>query len=236
MLNIFLFLNSMFHSKTLRLWEDKEAILSKIGPSPEIAKFNERLQQLLLGSKGLLAGGNDFFVGGRTGGQMAGWPGGRMAWLIVWPRGRVSGWPDGRVAVAGWLADCLALCPGAVFDHCYLSAVFSAVFQDSHHVSSLWRQSFKTAMTSTVFDETLWWQPSLQQSLMTVFSQKNPSQPLPWIQHRRQSFQVYRMINPAVTQTWLERSFCDPMDGKKVMRCWNLCWCSRGGSNDSTSL
>lgn len=46
----------MFHSKTLRLWEDKEAILSKIGPSPEIAKFNERLQQLLLGSKGLLAG------------------------------------------------------------------------------------------------------------------------------------------------------------------------------------
>lgn len=36
--------------------EDKEAILSKIGPSPEIAKFNERLQQLLLGSKGLLAG------------------------------------------------------------------------------------------------------------------------------------------------------------------------------------
>ena len=38
------------------LQQDKEAILSKIGPSPEIAKFNERLQQLLLGSKGLLAG------------------------------------------------------------------------------------------------------------------------------------------------------------------------------------
>jgi len=36
--------------------EDKEAILSKIGPEEEIAKFNQRLQQLLLGSKGLLAG------------------------------------------------------------------------------------------------------------------------------------------------------------------------------------
>ena len=33
-----------------------------------------------------------------------------------------------------------------------------------------------------------------------------------------------------------ERTFCDPMDGKKVMCCWNLCWCSLGGSNDSTSL
>lgn len=48
------FFDVKLHSKTLR--QDKEAILSKIGPSPEIAKFNERLQQLLLGSKGLLAG------------------------------------------------------------------------------------------------------------------------------------------------------------------------------------
>jgi len=36
--------------------EDKEAILSKIGEEDEIATFNRRLQQLLLGSKGLLAG------------------------------------------------------------------------------------------------------------------------------------------------------------------------------------
>lgn len=36
--------------------EDKEAILSKIGAEAEIEKFNGRLQQLLLGSKGLLAG------------------------------------------------------------------------------------------------------------------------------------------------------------------------------------
>lgn len=33
-----------------------EAILSKIGEEDEIATFNRRLQQLLLGSKGLLAG------------------------------------------------------------------------------------------------------------------------------------------------------------------------------------
>ncbi|CAE7813865.1 unnamed protein product, partial [Symbiodinium sp. CCMP2456] len=32
------------------------AILSKIGGAPEIEKFNGLLQQLLLGSKGLLAG------------------------------------------------------------------------------------------------------------------------------------------------------------------------------------
>ena len=36
--------------------EDKEAILAKIGPGPEIAEFNSRLQQLLLGSEGLFAG------------------------------------------------------------------------------------------------------------------------------------------------------------------------------------
>ena len=36
--------------------EDKEAILAKIGHGPEIAEFNSRLQQLLLGSEGLFAG------------------------------------------------------------------------------------------------------------------------------------------------------------------------------------
>lgn len=36
--------------------EDKEAILKRIGNAADIAKFNERLQRLLLGSDGLLAG------------------------------------------------------------------------------------------------------------------------------------------------------------------------------------
>ena len=36
--------------------EDKEAILAKIGEEAEIATFNARLQSLLLGSEGLLAG------------------------------------------------------------------------------------------------------------------------------------------------------------------------------------
>ena len=61
------------------------------------------------------------------------------------------------------------------------SLVFSPVFKDSHHFSSLWWQSFKTALKTAitsaelwaVFDDKLLRQPSLQQnfgqSLMTIF-------------------------------------------------------------------
>ena len=47
-------------SNTAALWNlphgPWQAILSKIGAEADIEKFNSRLQQLLLGSKGLLAG------------------------------------------------------------------------------------------------------------------------------------------------------------------------------------
>ena len=41
---------------SLRFCLSVQAILSKIGAEAEIEQFNGRLQQLLLGSKGLLAG------------------------------------------------------------------------------------------------------------------------------------------------------------------------------------
>ena len=76
----------------------------------------------------------------------------------------------------------------AVFDHSLSRHHFSslwwqsllrqsliAVFQDSHHFGSLWWQSLMTAITSAVFDDSLCWQPSLQLSLITLRLARQPS-------------------------------------------------------------
>ena len=49
-----------------------------------------------------------------------------------------------------------------------------AIFTDSHHLGSLWWQSFKTRITSVVFDDSLSRQRSLRQSLMVVLFSKEP--------------------------------------------------------------
>ena len=69
----------------------------------------------------------------------------------------------------------------AVFDHCFLSAVFSAVFVDSHYLGSLWWQSFKTAFADNHHFSSLWWE-SFKAAITSavfddsVFSRKDPSQ------------------------------------------------------------
>ena len=48
------------------------------------------------------------------------------------------------------------------------------IFTDSHHFGSLWWQSFKTVITSAVFDDSLSRQRSLRQSLMVMLFSKEP--------------------------------------------------------------
>ena len=91
-----------------------------------------------------------FFVCGRVGGRMAGWPDGRMA---GWPGGRMAGWPDVRVAgwpgwpggrVAGWPGGRMAGWPdGRVAG--FRQSLITAIFQQS------FAQSFKTGIMSAMF-------------------------------------------------------------------------------------
>ena len=43
------------------------------------------------------------------------------------------------------------------------------LFKDSHHFSSLWWHSWRTAITSAVFDDTLWRQTSIQQNFGSLW-------------------------------------------------------------------
>ncbi len=52
----------------------------------------------------------------------------------------------------------------------HLSAVFSRVFEDGHHFSSLWSKSFKTAITSAVFSSYLFLKSSKTTITSAVFS------------------------------------------------------------------
>ena len=91
---------------------------------------------------GSAKGGLTFFVCGRVGGRMAGWPDGRMA---GWPGGRVAGWPESlHPRVAGWPGGRMAGWPdGRVAG--FRQSLITAIFQQS------FAQSFKTGIMSAMF-------------------------------------------------------------------------------------